>query len=896
MSIRFAFAASQGRDRVGDFLEVSGIDCTNHRYSPVGFLDHGRWLKWAIGKTESPDGKYTVEIQPEKGLAVCQLYLSQSLPEAKQAYLLYKEGIYRAGSIGYRPLKVRPLKADPRNGIFKPGVFLEKVDLLEVTLCGMPINPDAVRKAIAGTWEGKSLMDCFRASLEPFRPGKSACVRGGWEPHRELVWKQKDAAGPAMSASNQATGGAFVPPPAFGPGIKLKRPRRALMRKRMGMKSVEFDEAKHPRDHGKFASSPGAEGEEETEPAAKKESSTEAKTEHEAALAEHAKDHAEWQERLKDLDRRDGELDLADAWRWDHAGPALESAGEVIGKIHEAASKGDTSPEQAAEAMHAEISKLGEAFAAPEKHLLAAGVEEEELAPYRAAVERLGKKLAAAVDTYTRASTKANEAAQALKEAEASPPEAPELPPEPAEPPGPDYSGVEKPPPYPFAGMKPEEIPDAEYDAWSKLDEAHDAAVEKIDAEHEKKVLRPWQKEHDRWEEKVDRLETQHAAAVEKHAARVEKLTAAAESARESRDDAADTLDGAIGEVGGPHSGDRVWSVLDKIVGKHNGIVARERESEQEDEPKEPEPEVEDSEEEPDTGPHAEIRWKEGKSFNEGDHPRANDGKFGSGGGTATATKKRPRTGDATAKVAREAFGHVSAAGRKAAMRIAHAGASLAKRGYGVAADHLAALTAHVPEGVRAPLGNTYHAVHAVLMAGNKAVQALAKQTAHEKGLSPEHVESLSRTLGAIDLAFQGGAMAGAIAAAGPAPGLALACKAASYVPVASIAWLVGSAIKDRTAVPQIKAACKLLKDRFPDQIRGASEFAWGAIRHPLTVQAHGHEAGHKAMGDSHLEEWSNLIAEGMARASDADAWLALFSVAFDETHDVAEAVRMADE
>jgi hypothetical protein len=107
---------------------------------------------------------------------------------------------------------------------------------------------------------------------------------------------------------------------------------------------------------------------------------------------------------------------------------------------------------------------------------------------------------------------------------------------------------------------------------------------------------------------------------------------------------------------------------------------------------------------------------------------------------------------------------------RQAVTSLAKAGATLARHGYGMTKDKVAQIASLVAEPVAAPLVNLYHAIHGVLMAGNNACQALATETARQKGLPPEQIQKLARTLGAIDLTFQGAMMATAAGAAGVAP------------------------------------------------------------------------------------------------------------------------------
>lgn len=229
MSVTFPFAASHGRDRVGDFLHVSGIRTQAHRANPISYFDHGKRIYFPIGKTESPAGEYTVSIDPDQGLAVAKTYFSQSLLEAEQVFELCREGILgRAGSIGYRAVRAVKLAADPEEGI-PPGLDLQEVELLEPSIVGLGANGDAVRKVLSASHVcGKSLSPVLRRTLEPLAAPKPAWSNGAdLHPERSarndtpqvrtdptgevslMAKKDLGSAAPAMSAVDQATGGAL---------------------------------------------------------------------------------------------------------------------------------------------------------------------------------------------------------------------------------------------------------------------------------------------------------------------------------------------------------------------------------------------------------------------------------------------------------------------------------------------------------------------------------------------------------------------------------------------------------------------------------------------------------------------------------------------------------------
>lgn len=257
----------------------------------------------------------------------------------------------------------------------------------------------------------------------------------------------------------------------------------------------------------------------------------------------------------------------------------------------------------------------------------------------------------------------------------------------------------------------------------------------------------------------------------------------------------------------------------------------------------------------------------------------------------------RPRPVHAeTADAMRTFAGSAQEAAGHAVSTLVELGGKLAGEAGGKVSERVEALKQNVHPSVRAPLGNIWHAVHSVLMSLNKASQALAAEVGRQKGLSSEQVDRLGKVLSAIDLTFEGAAMAAVPVAVATAPPLAAAAKAASYVPVASIGYLLYSTATDPKSV--MKGAVESLKAKFPDQVRGAAKFAYGALRHPLTPAGH-HPTGQK--GVKSKEDRKRMIAGELAErvkkhGDRADEYLALFSAALDEVRDVSEALRMADE
>jgi hypothetical protein len=202
-SIVIPFAASLRRDRIGDYLDVNGIETANHQKNPVCFLDHGRHLALPIGKCQDAQGNYTVWIEDD--MAWAKIYLAVGMPypagspTPELVFELYKGGFLKAGSIGYRPLVAERINPEPEVGYYKSALWLKKVELQEVTICGLPMNQDTVKSSLAsGVLNGKPLTNSIKSLLTKTLP---------------KVYSQGiDISMNKMSAVDQSQGGSFVAP------------------------------------------------------------------------------------------------------------------------------------------------------------------------------------------------------------------------------------------------------------------------------------------------------------------------------------------------------------------------------------------------------------------------------------------------------------------------------------------------------------------------------------------------------------------------------------------------------------------------------------------------------------------------------------------------------------
>jgi hypothetical protein len=147
-------------------------------------------------------------------------------------------------------------------------------------------------------------------------------------------------------------------------------------------------------------------------------------------------------------------------------------------------------------------------------------------------------------------------------------------------------------------------------------------------------------------------------------------------------------------------------------------------------------------------------------------------------------------------------------------------------------------------------------------MIGFTKGKELAQAVARERGLSAEHVERVGKIIAIADQALT---WSGASFAVGAAAGGLVAGKLAAYVPVASLGYIAYSGVRNPFAL--VRAARSTLKSG----------------------------TAHKGLGVNDADAYRDAVAVLLERAADEE-FLALVAVAFDQTHDLAEAVRLAEQ
>lgn len=171
--------ATSGQDREGDVIDIAGVDFAIHKINPVVMLDHGVYYPLPIGLTRNPGtGAYLVQKNEQAGEITETTYFSQRSEMAEQVYALIDEGIINANSIGFDPIETTPIGGRRQHGKEGPKI-VHKANLIEVTWTPLPVNPEAVRAAMAKNIAGRPMARAIKSMLARRVP--SATVKKHWE-------------------------------------------------------------------------------------------------------------------------------------------------------------------------------------------------------------------------------------------------------------------------------------------------------------------------------------------------------------------------------------------------------------------------------------------------------------------------------------------------------------------------------------------------------------------------------------------------------------------------------------------------------------------------------------------------------------------------------------------
>jgi len=169
------------RDRDGDIIRLSGWNLDNYKKNPVFLWAHNYGsvplarAEKVIKRKEPPRMEFQLQF-PTKGI----------YPFADMILELYLEKIINTSSVGFIPSKWNPIEEDNKEGNNRVSYGREYIsqELLELSGCAVPSNPNAVQNALKGRSFGFKEDDLLKyltgASLIP-RPDKEDDVMGELE-------------------------------------------------------------------------------------------------------------------------------------------------------------------------------------------------------------------------------------------------------------------------------------------------------------------------------------------------------------------------------------------------------------------------------------------------------------------------------------------------------------------------------------------------------------------------------------------------------------------------------------------------------------------------------------------------------------------------------------------
>jgi HK97 family phage prohead protease len=132
--------STEDKDRVGDIVMAAGWQLKNYKKNPV-FL-------WAHQYDTPPVGKATkVWVDDNRLKFHIQFAERDEYEFADTIYKLYKGGYLRATSVGFMPIESEPMEIKDEDTAFHTPTRYLKQDLLELSGCPVPANPNALAEA-----------------------------------------------------------------------------------------------------------------------------------------------------------------------------------------------------------------------------------------------------------------------------------------------------------------------------------------------------------------------------------------------------------------------------------------------------------------------------------------------------------------------------------------------------------------------------------------------------------------------------------------------------------------------------------------------------------------------------------------------------------------------------
>ena len=150
--------STMGADREGDRVKPEGGDFSKYLKNPI--------LVWSHDYKEIPIGSVTqLEVVPGEGVKASWKWLKDDL-FADRIKNAWDQGVVRASSIGFIAHQTEPNETGGRD--------INQWEMLELSLCAIPMNPEAVRAL-------KSVLDTADVAADHLKPRKKAVIPQHWK-------------------------------------------------------------------------------------------------------------------------------------------------------------------------------------------------------------------------------------------------------------------------------------------------------------------------------------------------------------------------------------------------------------------------------------------------------------------------------------------------------------------------------------------------------------------------------------------------------------------------------------------------------------------------------------------------------------------------------------------
>lgn len=140
--------SDESSDRMGDVISADGWKLEAFKKNPVVLWGHGGG---GVLDGDEPIGKATNLRVEKKRLIADLVFAVEESERAARKFKLANSGYIKAGSVGFRPVKVERVEDEEertRLGLGRFGVLYKEQELLEFSLVAVPANPHALQQSI----------------------------------------------------------------------------------------------------------------------------------------------------------------------------------------------------------------------------------------------------------------------------------------------------------------------------------------------------------------------------------------------------------------------------------------------------------------------------------------------------------------------------------------------------------------------------------------------------------------------------------------------------------------------------------------------------------------------------------------------------------------------------